>query len=54
LGGEYVCGLFVVKSPTGTKASWEPDAPVQRLRWREEELWFEVQLYGLPGDKIIA
>lgn len=48
--GEYVRGMFVVKSQTGTKAEWEPDAPVQRLRWREGDMFFEIQMAGLPGD----
>lgn len=48
--GEYIRGMFVVKSQTGTKAEWEPDAPVQRLRWREGNMFFEIQMAGLPGD----
>ena len=48
--GEYVRGMFVVKSQTGTKAEWEPDAPFQRLRWREGDMFFEIQMAGLPGD----
>ena len=48
--GEYVRGVFVVKSQTGTKAEWEPAAPVQRLRWREGDMFFEIQMAGLPGD----
>jgi hypothetical protein len=48
--GEYVRGMFVVKSQTGTKAEWEPDAPFQRLRWREGDMLFEIQMAGLPGD----
>ena len=48
--GEYVRGMFVVRSQTGTKAEWGPDAPVQRLRWREGDMLFEIQMAGLPGD----
>lgn len=48
--GEYVRGMFVVKSRTRTEAVWEPDAPVQRLRWREGEMLFEIQMGGLIGD----
>jgi hypothetical protein len=48
--GEYVRGMFVEKSQTGTKAEWEPDAPVQRLRWQEGNMFFEIQLAGLPGN----
>lgn len=48
--GEYVRGIFVVKSQSGTEAVWEPDAPVQRLRWREGDMQFEIFMGGLPGD----
>jgi hypothetical protein len=48
--GEYVRGMFVGKSETGTQAEWQPDAPVQRLRWREDDLLFEVFMGGLIGD----
>jgi hypothetical protein len=48
--GEYVRGMFVVKSQTGKKAEWEPDAPVQRLRWQDGNMLFEIQMAGLPGD----
>lgn len=48
--GEYVRGMFVVKSQTGTEAVWEPDAPVQRLRWREGDMLLEIQMGGLIGD----
>jgi|WetSurMetagenome_2_1015567.scaffolds.fasta_scaffold108896_1 hypothetical protein len=48
--GEYVRGMFVVKSQTGTEAVWEPDAAIQRLRWREGDMLFEIQMGGLPGD----
>ena len=48
--GEYVRGMFVVKDPNGTQAVWEPDAPVQRLRWQEGDMSFEILLGGLLGD----
>jgi hypothetical protein len=48
--GEYVRGMFVVRSQTGTEAVWEPDAPVLRLRWRESDMLLEIQLGGLVGD----
>jgi hypothetical protein len=48
--GEYVRGMFVVKDMEGNEAFWEPDAPVQRLRWREGDMQFEIFLGGLPGD----
>lgn len=53
--GEYVRGMFVVNSQTGTEAAWESDAPVQRLRWREGDVLFEIILNGLPGyDELIG
>ncbi len=48
--GEYVRGMFVVRSQTGTEAVWERDAAIQRLRWREGDMLFEIQMGGLPGD----
>lgn len=48
--GEYVRGMFVVKSQTGTEAVWDPDAPVQRLHWREGDMLLEIQMGGLIGD----
>jgi len=48
--GEYVRGMFVVKSKNETQAVWEPDAPVQRLRWREGDLLLEIHMGGLIGD----
>jgi hypothetical protein len=45
--GEYVRGMFVVKSQSGTNAEWEPDAPVQRLRWRENGTTFDIFIGGM-------
>ncbi len=43
--GEYVRGTFVVYA-NATAASWNPDAPVQRLRWRADGRLFEINLAG--------
>jgi hypothetical protein len=50
IDGEYVHGMFVVKSQSGTKAEWEPDAPVQRLRWRENGTSFDIFIGGSTGS----
>lgn len=42
---EYVRGTFVVYA-NAAAASWNPDAPVQRLRWREGDRLFEINLAG--------
>ena len=42
--GEYVQGSFV--SRDGQFATWEPDAARQRLRWREGDMLFEIELGG--------
>jgi hypothetical protein len=44
--GEFVQGMFVVKSRTGTEAVWEPDAPVFRLRWKDGGRWFSLDKMG--------
>ena len=43
--GEYVRGFFAVK-PGATSATWQVDAPVRRLRWREGDVLFEIRLEG--------
>lgn len=43
--GEYVRGRFVVFA-NASEATWNPDAPTQRLRWREGDTWFELALDG--------
>jgi hypothetical protein len=42
---EYVRGTFVVYAGA-QEAVWNPEAPVQRLRWREGETQFEIRLDG--------
>jgi hypothetical protein len=44
LPGEYVQGTFV--SQDGQSAFWASNAPVQRLRWRDGEMIFELRLSG--------
>lgn len=44
LAGEYVQGSFV--SQDGNVAYWEADAARQRLRWREGDMLFEIDLGG--------
>ena len=46
--GEYVQGTFVVYSQSGTQAEWNPDAPIQRLRWQVGDLVFEIEKMGDP------
>ncbi len=43
--GEYVQGTFIVR-PGATSAVWEPNAPVQRLRWREGDRLFGIDMLG--------
>ena len=43
--GEYVQGTFIVR-PGATSAVWEPNAPVQRLRWREGNRLFGIDMFG--------
>lgn len=45
LPAEYVRGTFVVYAGA-REATWNPDAPVQRLRWRAGDTWFELRLDG--------
>jgi len=58
--GEYVRGAFVVK-PGAASAAWQADSPVQRLRWREGDVLFEIRLDGevwrveyLEKDTLVA
>jgi hypothetical protein len=46
---EFVRGMFVVKSQTRTRAEWEAGAPVQRLRWSENGMFFEITMNGMVG-----
>ncbi len=45
LDGAFVQGMFVVY-PGETSATWNPDAPVLRLRWVDNGIWFEIAKYG--------
>jgi len=45
LDGEFVQGAFVVY-PNDTSATWNPDAPILRLRWVEDGVWFEMSKFG--------
>jgi hypothetical protein len=45
LDGEYTQSMFVVYSGE-TSATWNPEAPVFRLRWVENGTWFEMTKYG--------
>lgn len=46
LPGEYVQGMFT--SDGSGEATWNPDAPVQRLRWQDGERWFSLEKNGDP------
>jgi hypothetical protein len=43
--GEFVQGTFVVR-PGETSAIWNADAPVLRLRWMKDDIWFEMTKFG--------
>lgn len=45
LDGEFVQGTFVVR-PGETSAIWNADAPVLRLRWVKDDIWFEMTKFG--------
>lgn len=45
LDGEFVQGTFVV-FPGDTSATWNPEAAMLRLRWRENDTWIEMAKYG--------
>jgi hypothetical protein len=45
LEGAFVQGIFVVY-PGETSATWNPEAPVLRLRWLQDGIWFEIAKYG--------
>jgi len=45
IDGEFVQGTFVV-SAGDTSATWNPDAPVLRLRWIRDGVWFEMTKFG--------
>jgi len=43
--GEFVQGTFVVYAGE-TSATWNSDAPILRLRWMENGIWFELTKFG--------
>ena len=45
--GEYVQGDFIVLAGE-TDATWVSDLSIQRLRWREDDRWFEIGAYISP------
>jgi hypothetical protein len=45
LDGEFARGTFVVYAGE-TSATWNPDAPVLRLRWVKDGVWFEMTKFG--------
>jgi len=45
LDGEFIQGTFVVYAGE-TNATWEPDAPIMKLRWQENGISYEISRYG--------
>jgi hypothetical protein len=45
LDGEFARGTFVVYAGE-TSATWNPDAPILRLRWVKDGVWFEMTKFG--------
>ena len=45
LDGEFVRGTFVVYAGE-TSATWNPNAPILRLRWVKDGVWFEMTKFG--------
>ena len=45
LDGEFIQGRFVVYVGE-TAGTWEPDAPILRLRWMQDGVWFEMTKSG--------
>jgi hypothetical protein len=43
--GEYVEGMYVVFSGDD-EATWNPNAPLTRLRWQENGFWLEISKFG--------
>ena len=41
LDGEFIQGRFVV-FPNATEATWNSDAPILRLRWEKDGIWYEI------------
>lgn len=45
LNAEIVQGAYVVYAGE-TSAKWNPDAPILRLRWIQDGIWFEMAKFG--------
>ena len=45
LDAEFVQGMFVVFAGD-TSATWNPDAPILRLRWIKDGIWFKITKFG--------
>ena len=45
LDAEYAQGTFVVYG-NDTVATWNPDAPILRLRWVKDGIWFQMTKFG--------
>lgn len=45
LDGEFVQGTFVV-FPNATEATWNAEAPLLRLRWQKDGIWYEITKFG--------
>jgi hypothetical protein len=45
LNAEFTQGTFVVYTGE-TSAAWEPNAPILRLRWVDDGVWFEMTKFG--------
>ncbi|MDQ3007657.1 MAG: hypothetical protein M3R47_20045 [Chloroflexota bacterium] len=43
--GEFAQGTFVVKAGE-TSATWNSSAPILRLRWLKDDIWFDLTKYG--------
>jgi len=43
--GEFAQGTFVVKGGEAS-ATWNASAPILRLRWLKDDLWFDLTKYG--------
>lgn len=43
--GEFARGTFVVYAGDDT-ATWNPDAPILRLRWVKDGIWFQMTRFG--------
>ena len=52
--GEYVRGEFMNK-PGALEATWDPDALLERLRWKKDGWWFQIVRWGqtnMPAQEL--